>query len=456
VIFYRKEGGEYYPIFSKKTSLTVATHSIQIWGIVYVFFITFRAKKIYMPNLAFALITSLFFLWGLALNLNSILIPQLKKACQLSDFQSAWIDSAFFLGYFVMAIPAGKVIQRYGYRKGILAGLLLFALGAFLFVPAANMRTYSMFLGALFVIASGLTFLETAANPYVTVLGPPETATERINFAQSFNGLAASLAPLLGGLFIFSGRELSPAQSNAMTAAELAQYLDGEVASVKLPYMAIGVVVLAVAWLFYKIQLPEPSSNQKQDSLSTNVWLYAQVRWGVLAQLLYVGAQVCVSSFFIRYMKSSAHFPEKQAAYFMSVALLLFMIGRFVGTVLLRYVAAARLLAIYALACMALLAFVVWQGGMLAAYALLGVEFFMSIMFPTIFSLSLRGLGTEATKTTSSYLVMAIVGGALLPLLMGRLSDARNIQTAYLVPLLCFVFIAWYGWRQVGVKSANA
>lgn len=403
-------------------------------------------------SLPFILITSLFFLWGIAHNLNPILIPHLKKACQLSDFQSALIDSAFYVAYFAMALPAGKVMHKYGYKFGIIGGLVLFALGAFLFIPAANTRVFALFLAALFIIASGLTFLETAANPYVTVLGSPQTASQRINFAQSFNGLAASIAPFLGGMFILSGKHLSQDQSQAMTAAQLASYLDAEAATVKIPYLIIGLVVLFVALLVYKVQLPEVSDADKHElelgQSGASIWRHSHVRWAVAAQFFYVGAQVCVSSFFIRYMDSTAHMPEKQAANFLSVALLLFMIGRFVGTVLMRYIEAHKLLSIYALLNILLLAFVVAKGGMLSAYALCALEFFMSIMFPTIFSLGLAGLSSSETKIASSYLVMAIVGGAIFPLIMGRVSDASGIQWAYIVPLLCFFVIFWFAYKK--------
>lgn len=405
-------------------------------------------RKFLLP---FILLTSLFFLWGFAHNLNPILIPHLKKACQLSDFQSALIDSAFFVAYFAMAIPAGMVMKRFGYKTGIIVGLLLFALGAFLFIPAANTRIFVFFLTALFVIASGLTFLETAANPYMTVLGEPEGATQRLNFAQSFNGLAASIAPFLGGMFILSGKTLSETEKALMTPAQLNTYLNEEAAAVKLPYLIIGVVVLLVALILYKTPLPEVHDDSHEIELSggkQSIWRHSQLKWGVIAQFFYVGAQVCVSSFFIRYLYQTAKIDEKTAAQYLSIALLCFMVGRFIGTFLMKYIAPNKLLSLYALINIVLLAFVVWLGGMASVYALIGVEFFMSIMFPTIFSLSVQGLGEE-TKVGSSLVIMAIVGGAIFPLIMGRISDMSNIQTAYLIPLVCFGVVFYFGSRKV-------
>lgn len=403
----------------------------------------------------FILLTTLFFLWGFAHNLNPILIPHLKKACQLSDFQSSLIDGSFFIAYFIMAIPAGMVMKRFGYKTGIIAGLLLFAIGAFLFIPAANSRVFGLFLTALFVIASGLTFLETAANPYMTVLGEPEGAAQRLNLAQSFNGLAATIAPLLGGLFILSGNTLTSAETASMTTEQMRVFLDGEAATVKLPYLIIGIIVLLVAVLLYKSKLPEITEAGHDIELPTgsqSIMRHKHLIWGIAAQFFYVGAQVCVSSFFIRYLGKTAGIDEKTAANYLSAALLCFMVGRFIGTFLMKYISPNILLAIYALANIVLLTVVVIYGGMISVYGLIGVEFFMSIMFPTIFSLSIQSLGKE-TKIGSSLVIMSIVGGAIFPLIMGRISDLMSIQVAYSVPLLCFFVVFYFGWKGSKVKA---
>jgi len=404
---------------------------------------------------AVGLITSLFFLWGFALNLNPILIPHLKKACQLTDAQSAFIDSASYVAYFLLALPAGRFMHRYGYKGGIIVGLLLFAAGAFLFYPAAAARHYGFFLAAIFIIACGLTFLETAANPYITVLGAPEGAAQRLNFAQSFNGLAATLAPLLGGRFILSGTTLTARQEAAMPAAELQAYLTREASAVQLPYLLIGGVVLLVAGVLYFTRLPEIQEEAAESAgLETSLWREKNLWWGVLAQFFYVGAQVCVSSFFIRFAGRVAGIGEKPAALYLAGALLGFMAGRFLGTLLLRYVAAARLLALYSVANLALVGVAMLAGGTTAVLALVGVEFFMSIMFPTIFSLSIHGLGRK-TKQGSSLVIMAIVGGAVFPVLMGRLSDLTTIQTAYAVPAACFLVVLYFAWRNLPVKQVT-
>jgi MFS transporter, FHS family, L-fucose permease len=407
-------------------------------------------------NLTFTLIltTSLFFLWGFALNLNPILIPHLKKACQLTDTQSALIDSASYIAYFLMAIPAGIFIQRFGYKTGIVVGLLFFALGAFLFVPAAQVRSYTFFLGALFIIACGLTFLETAANPYISLLGKADDATRRLNFAQSFNGLAATLAPLVGGLFILSGETLTTQEANTMTATQLQTYLNQEAAAVEIPFFVIGAVVLSVAVLVFCVRFAEVESKDEITKQAGSVLMEKNLMLGVLAQFFYVGAQVCVSSFFIRFAQYAAGLDEKPAAYFLSAALLGFMIGRFLGTFLMKYIHPGRLLAIYSAINFSLLLAAVLSSGILSVYALIAVEFFMSIMFPTIFSLSIRGLGHK-TKIGSSLLIMSIVGGAIFPIIMGSLSDHSNIQVSYVVPALCFIVVFYFALKNLKTETST-
>ncbi|KEQ30263.1 L-fucose:H+ symporter permease [Pedobacter antarcticus] len=401
---------------------------------------------------AVSLIISLFFLWGFALNLNPILIPHLKKACQLTDTQSAFIDSASYIAYFLLAIPAGKVMKRFGYKWGIVIGLLLFAVGSFLFYPAASTRSYVFFLGALFIIASGLAFLETAANPYITVLGDPEGAAGRINFAQSFNGLAATLAPFLGGLFILSGESLSPEQEAAMSPAQLDHYLNMEASSVQIPFLIIGAVVLLVAVFLMRTPLPEIEESDQETGHEGSLLKHKNLMFGVVAEFFYVGAQVCISSFFIRFAEQVAGIAEKPAAMYLSGALLGFMVGRFIGTFLMRYVAPAKLLALYSLVNIVLVLAAVLLDGYASVYSLIGVLFFMSIMFPTIFSLSIRGLGSK-TKEGSSLLIMAIVGGAVFPVIMGKLSDMTNIHLAYIVPVFAFIVIFFFALRNLGVKK---
>jgi FHS family L-fucose permease-like MFS transporter len=402
-------------------------------------------------HFAIILITSLFFLWGFALNLNPILIPHLKKACQLSDTQSAFIDSASYVAYFLLAIPAGKFMERFGYKGGIILGLLLFAFGAFLFYPASVTRSYGFFLGALFIIASGLAFLETAANPYMTVLGDPATGTQRLNFAQSFNGLAAFVAPLIGGRFILSGKTLTAQEEAAMSGQQLDVYLKHEAASVQVPFIVIGLVVMLVALFLWRTPLPE---IKEDDSLEVEGSIFKEknLMLGVIAQFFYVGAQVCISSFFIRFSARVAGIDEVSAAYYLSGALLGFMIGRFAGTFFMKFISPPRLLALYSIIVMLLLALAIATHGKASVYALIAVEFFLSIMFPTIFALSVRGLGTK-TKEGSSLVIMAIVGGAVFPVIMGRVSDASNIQVAYAVPAVCLLMVLYFAIKNITVAN---
>jgi len=416
-----------------------------------------RSNKYLLP---FILVTSLFFLWAFLHNINPILIPHLKKACQLSDTQSAFIDTAVYLAYFSIALPAGWFMHKYGYKKGIMFGLLLYGIGTLLFLPAASSLNYSFFLLALFIIASGATFLETVANPYITKLGDEATAAQRLNFAQSFNGVGAFIAPIIGGQMILSGIEHSPEALKQMElAGTLNAYLQSEAATVKIPYIIIAAVVFLLVALFFVTKLPEGENNDNftKRSFSFNVLRHRHVRWAVIAQFFYVGAQVCVGSFFIRFSKYVMDMPEKEAAFkWGSIAMVGFMAGRFTGTFFMKYIKPEKLLGLYAVINIILLAVASFVHGSAAVYALIAVPFFMSIMFPTIFALGIKGLGEE-TKIASSFIVMSIVGGALFPLLIGRISDVTNgnIQLGYIVPLICFVAVALYAWKGHQVKAVN-
>lgn len=403
------------------------------------------------PNyvLPFILITSLFFLWGMAHNLDSILIPHLKKACQLSNSQSTLIDTAVFLAYFLMAIPAGMIIKKVGYKNSIIIGLVVFAAGAFLFVPAANSQAYELFLIALFIIGCGLTILETSANPYAAILGPPESASKRLNLAASFNGLAAMVAPIVGSLFILSGKSFTPEQMAAMPEAEKLSYLAEEAAAVKMPYIVLGTILVLVAILFYFMHLPSMKPDHTEVEVKPgffSVLKHRHLSWAVVAQFFYVGAQVCVTSFFIRMAEQGANMDEKTAAYYLGVYGALFTAGRFIGTFFLKYVKDYVLLSIYAALSTILCAVAIYGTGIYVIYALGAIGFFMSIMFPTIFSLGIVGLKNN-TETGSSWLVMAIVGGAILPYGMGTLIDMNHddIQSGYLIPLVCFLIILYFG-----------
>ena len=413
-----------------------------------------ESKKWLFP---FILVTSLFFFWGFVHNLDPILIPHLRKAFNLTDLESSLIDSSVFIAYFVMALPAGYVMRKYGYKSGILIGLVLFGIGSILFVPAANSLQYVYFLGALFVIACGLTFLETAANPYITILGPPETATKRLNFAQSFNGLAAFIAPTVVGPMILSGKNLTESEMGSMSTIELNTYLASEAASVKMPYLILGLIIFVVAVVVYFTNMPDVKD---EDTLGiegdgfANALKSMKLRWGIVAQFFYVGAQVCVGSFFIKMATTAAGMEEATAARYLGFFGLAFMLGRFAGTFFMQFIQPRKLLIIYAIINIFLSIVAITGTGMLVVYTLIAIAFFMSIMFPTIFSMGIDGLGHN-TKIGSSLIVMAIVGGALLPPVLGLISDATgSIQMGYTVPLTCFTVILLFAFN--GHKANKA
>jgi len=410
----------------------------------------------------FILITSLFFLWAFGVNLNDILIPHLKKAFGLTDFQSSFIQVAFFGGYFLAAFPAGRLMEKIGYKKGILTGLFLCAVGAVLFLPASSSRTYGFFLLALFVMACGQSFLEVAANPYATILGPAASADRRLNFAQSFNAVGAVLSPIVGRTFILTGVENTPAQIAVMSAAQLEAYRASEASTVKGPYLLIAGIFIVVAVLIQLAHLPdvqETATNaaaEKADTISESVLSHPHLVKGVVAQFFYVGAQVGVASFVIRYAQFSVPgTPAKRAALYLLLHQIGFMAGRFIGSAMMKRIAASRLLSLFAAASLICATVALLATGLLSVWAVVLIGFFHSIMFPTIFALSIKNLG-PLTKRGSSLLVMAILGGAIFPAIMGRISDASSIQTAFVVPLLCYLFILYFGLSGYKPSSAPA
>jgi FHS family L-fucose permease-like MFS transporter len=382
------------------------------------------------------LITSLFFLWALGVNLNDILIPHLKKAFQLTDLESSLIQTAFFGGYFLTALPAGWLMERIGYKKGILTGLIVCSIGALLFIPAASLLVYGFFLFALFVMACGQSFLEVAANPYVTVLGPAESAERRLNLSQSFNSVGAVVTPVIGAAFILTNTRYRPGQVAA-----------AEASTVKVPYLVIAGIFLAVAAIIWLTRLPEVGREQETAGTRprlTELWHHGHLVRGVFAQFLYVGAQVGVASFVIRFAEYVAPgTPDKLAANYLKLHLLGFMIGRFAGSAMMKYIPAPRLLAVFSAGATVCVIAALTLSGAIPVWAVVLIGFFHSIMFPTIFALSVKGLGPH-TKLGSSLLVMAIIGGAIFPALMGYISDVADIQRAFIVPLFCYTYILYF------------
>ena len=411
--------------------------------------------------LAAGLIVSLFFLWGMANNLNDVLIPHFRKAFSLSDLASGLVQSAFYMGYFLVAIPASLFMQRFGYKRAVIFGLALYGAGALLFWPAAEARSYLFFLGALFVIASGLAFLETAANPMVATLGEPENAERRLNFAQAFNPLGSIAGVAIGSTFILSGIEPTPGEIAAMTPAALDAWRAQEAMAVQAPYLVIGLGVLVWAGLIAFTRFPPAATQGEAAGATGNLARFRDLlarpryRFGVFAQFCYVGAQVGVWSYTIRYVQAELPgTPEHTAANLLIVALVLFMGGRFVGTALMGRVAPLTLLAAFGATNAVLMLIAVAIGGTPGVAALTLSSFFMSIMFPTIFAASLRGLG-PLTKLGSSLIVMAIIGGAVLTAAMGLISDQSGaIRMAMVVPGACFAVVAAFAWR--GRSAAEA
>jgi MFS transporter, FHS family, L-fucose permease len=404
--------------------------------------------------LPLVLITSLFFLWALGVNLNDILIPQFKKTFQLSDKASSLVQLAFFGGYFLAAIPAGKLMERIGYKKGLLFGLFVCAVGAFLFIPAASMHAYVFFLFALFVMAFGQGFLETGANPYVTILGPPQTSEQRLNLAQSFNAVGAFVTPYIGKVFILTSVGYSAEQLSAMTPDQLQAYSASLAARVKLPYLCIAGVFLSVFLLIFFAKLPEvqpqvEESERRESGKSEWSGLFAHKHLvkGVIAQFLYVGAQVGVTSFIIRFAEHTLPgTSDVIAANYLWWHLLGFMVGRFAGSAIMKKIAPPRLLSLFAAASLVCAIIAILTSGTIPIWSVVLIGFFHSIMFPTIFALSIKNLGPY-TKLGSSLQVMAIIGGAVFPVLMGYVSDLTNIQMAFAVPLVCYAYVLYFATR---------
>jgi MFS transporter, FHS family, L-fucose permease len=400
--------------------------------------------------LPFVLVTALFFLWAIPNNFNDILIRQFMKSFEINRLEAGLVQFAFYMGYFFLAFPAGLIMRRAGYKAGIVIGLCLYGAGCILFYPAAHVGQYWFFLTALFVIASGLAFLETGASPFIIQIGDPETAAQRVNLSQSFNPLGSITAVLIGSRFIFSGIELKPDQVAVLQAAGTYQaYLKSETLRVVMPYLVLGSLVLLWALLIARTPFPHTGMDYSRNTLehdrSKSLWKRKHFVFAVVAQFLYVGAQVGAWSWQIPYVQTYTGLGERKAGYLLTAALVAFTTGRFFSTWLLRHVRASRLLAAYAVINTVVCGIAVMRPGWVGVCCLVCVSFFMSMMYPTIFALGVNGLGTR-TKTASAAIVMSIVGGAIIPPLMGRVADVTGIAVSYTVPALCFVGVALYAW----------
>jgi FHS family L-fucose permease-like MFS transporter len=399
---------------------------------------------------AFLLVTGLFFLWGIPNNLNDVLIRQFMKSFEISRLQAGLVQSAFYTGYFVFSIPAALVMRRFGYKSGLLTGLLLYSAGTFLFLPAAQARSYTLFLLALFVIASGLGFLETGSNPLIAQMGEPESAVRRLNFSQAFNPLGSIVGVLIGTLFIFSGIELKPAEIAQMRlAGTYDAYLQHETMRVIAPYLGLGAVVLICAFLIFRTPFPAVAVSRSSDSGEPqgkyrDLLRYPNFLFAVFAQFCYVGAQVGTWSYFIQYVQDYVHLPEKAAGYFLTGTLAGFGVGRFTSSWAMKRVHPGTLMGLFAIMNVLLVMVGVLFPGWVGMWTIFLTSFFMSLMFPTIFALGLRDLGPN-TKAGASLLVMAIIGGAVFTPMIGLVYQiTHSMALAMLVPLVCYVCVGLY------------
>ena len=405
-----------------------------------------------------ALIFCLFFLWAISSNLLPTMIRQLMKTCELNTFEASFTESAYWLAYFIFPIPIAMFMKRYSYKAGIVFGLSLAALGGFLFFPAAIVKSYWVYLCVFFVIATGMCFLETAANPYVTVLGKPETAIRRLNLAQSFNGLGAFIAAMFLSKLVLSGNNYTRDTLPVDFAGGWEAYIQQETESMRLPYLVLGLMLLVVAIIFVFTKFPK-IADEKADGeggklIDFSVLKRSHLRWGVIAQFFYNGGQTAINSLFLVYCCVYAGLDEATATTFFGFYMLAFLLGRWVGTALMVRFRPQSMLLFYSLMLILLCLVICVFGGYVGLYAMLAVSFFMSIIYPTQFSLALQGLGSQ-TKSGSAFLVMAIVGNACLPQFTAYVMHVNEhiYHIAYVVPMICFAFCAYYGWRGSVIKD---
>ncbi|GAA5068664.1 L-fucose:H+ symporter permease [Lysobacter panacisoli] len=401
---------------------------------------------------AIAVLTTIFFTWGALTSLNDVLIPHLKAVFEMNYAQTMLIQFTFFSTYLLMSIPAGKVVSQYGYKRSIVIGLVVAGIGALLFFPAAKIPSYPLFLFALYVLASGITLLQVSANPYIALLGDPQTASSRLTLAQALNSFGHTIAPALIGPLILSVAVIGSTELAAMPETQQAAYRVAQAESVQLPYLglAVGLFLLAAFVLLFRLPALTEATEQADHRNHTfgEALRHRHLRLGVIAIFLYVGAEVAIGSFLINYIADAriGAMDEASAARYVSYYWGAAMVGRFIGSALLKKIEPRVLLGLFAIAAIALLGTTMLNDGPVAMWAVIAVGLFNSIMFPTIFTLGIEGLGPLTSKA-SSLLVMAIVGGAVVPLLQGVLADRIGVQPAFVLPLLCYVYISWYGFR---------
>ena len=397
------------------------------------------------------LIFSLFFIWAISSNLLPTMIRQLMKTCELNTFEASFTETAYWLAYFIFPIPIAMFMKKYSYKSGIVLGLLLAAFGGFLFLLAADIKEYWAYLAIFFIIATGMCFLETAANPYVTALGDPNTSTRRLNLAQSFNGLGAFIAAMFLSKLVLSGHTYTRDTLPTDYAGGWEAYIQFETDSMKSIYLLLAFVLVIIAVLFIFFKFPKIKEEEAKDTgklIDFKVLKRSHLRWGVIAQLFYNGGQTAINSLFLVYCCVYVNMEEHIATTFFGLYMLAFLLGRWIGTLFMGKFKPQNMLLLYAIINVLLCGVIAVFGGMIGLYAMLGVSFFMSIMYPTQFSLALEDLGSN-TKSGSAFLVMAIVGNACLPQLTAYFMHLNEhiYQIAYIIPLICFLFCAYYGWK---------
>ncbi|MGE8280332.1 MAG: L-fucose:H+ symporter permease [Stenotrophomonas sp.] len=401
-------------------------------------------------RVALAVATTIFFMWGFLTCLNDILIPHLKSVFQLNFAQAMLVQFTFFGAYFLMSLPAGRLVARVGYKQGIVIGLVIAGIGALGFWPAAELRIYGAFLATLFVLATGITVLQVAANPYVALLGPERTSSSRLTLAQALNSLGTTLAPYFGGMLILSNTVRSPEQIAVMPEVERAAYFAHEAQAVQGPYLGLGIFLFLLAVFVFLFRLPALTETTEAADTNSHSWgdvlRHRHLVFGVLGIFFYVGAEVAIGSLMVNYfsLPEIGGISEAQASNYLMAYWFLAMVGRFAGSALMVKLSPRKLLATFAAVNMALLAITMTNTGAVAMYSLIAIGLFNSIMFPTIFALSIERLGPLTSKA-SSLLIMAIVGGAIVPYLQGVLADRIGLHHSFILPLLCYGYIILYG-----------
>lgn len=409
-----------------------------------------QSAPVVNTRVAMAVATTIFFMWGFLTCLNDILIPHLKSVFELNYTQAMLVQFTFFGAYFLMSLPAGRLVARLGYKQGIVAGLVIAGIGALGFWPAAELRVYGAFLAALFVLATGITVLQVAANPYVALLGPERTSSSRLTLAQALNSLGTAIAPIFGGMLILGNTVKSADELTALPLADQLAYRAQEAQSVQGPYLGLAVALFLLALFVFLFRLPSLSENSEQADSTRHSYgdalRHKHLLFGVLGIFFYVGAEVSIGSFLVNYLSlpNIGGFSEQQATHYVSLYWTMAMIGRFAGSLLLVRFSPRKLLALFALINVGLLALTMASEGQVALYSIVAIGLFNSIMFPTIFALGIERLG-PLTNKASSLLIMAIVGGAVVPFLQGVLADRIGVHHSFVLPLLCYGYIIFYG-----------